>query len=157
MTFDVFVEIPRGSRNKYEHDKEAGVIRLDRVLFSPMHYPTDYGYVVNTLADDGDPLDAMVLLWEPTFPGCVITCRALGVLNMSDEKGRDQKILCLPVSDPFWKDTQELEQAPQHLLKEISHFFEVYKTLEKKKVTVEGWEPRTVAESLIIKAQQAYK
>jgi inorganic pyrophosphatase len=157
MNIDVLIEIPKGSRNKYEYDKEKGIFRLDRVMFSPVHYPTDYGYMIDTLADDGDPLDALVLIWEPTFPGCVIQVRPIGVLQMSDEKGTDQKILCVPTVDPLWRDVQELDQVPQHLLKEIEHFFAIYKTLELKRTLVEGWQPRPVAEEIVRYTQEKFK
>jgi len=157
MIVEVLIEIPKGSRNKYEYDKERGFFRLDRVIFSPVHYPTDYGYLPNTLADDGDPLDALVLIWEPTFPGCLVQARPIGMLQMSDEKGTDEKILCVPVADPFWREVQDLEQVPQHLLKEIEHFFTIYKTLELKRTLVEGWESKAAALAVIDKAQKNYK
>jgi inorganic pyrophosphatase len=138
-TVEVMIEIPKGSRNKYEYDKLKGVIRFDRMLFSAVHYPSDYGFIVDTLAQDGDPLDALVLVWEPTFPGCLIEARPVGLFNMWDEKGRDEKILCVPVNDPLWNYIKSLGDAPPHLLKEIEHFFTVYKDLEEKKTGVEGW------------------
>jgi len=116
------VEIPKGSRNKYELDHDSGRIRLDRMLFSPVHYPTDYGFVPGTLAEDGDPLDAMVLLGEPTFPGCLIETRVVGMLDMADDKGRDQKLLVVPLTDPQWNHITALEQVAPHLLREIEHF-----------------------------------
>ncbi|GEN33744.1 MULTISPECIES: inorganic diphosphatase [Aneurinibacillus] len=146
---DVFVEIPAGSQNKYEFDKEAGVFRLDRVLFSPMHYPTEYGYLENTLALDGDPLDALVLTTFPTFPGCVISTRIIGVLIMSDDKGQDEKLLGVPVDDPRWNDVKSLDDIPAHITKEISHFFERYKDLENKETKIEGWEGPEKAAQLI--------
>lgn len=136
---DVLVEIPKGSRNKYEHDKKTGRIRLDRMLFSSVHYPTDYGYILHTLAGDGDPLDALVLLWEPTFPGCVVSVRPVGMFDMTDEKGPDEKILCVPTGDPMWSDVRSLDDVPKHLLKEIEEFFRVYKELEGKKTEILGW------------------
>jgi len=136
----VLVEIPKGSRNKYEMDHDSGRIRLDRMLFSPVHYPTDYGFVPGTLAEDGDPLDAMVLLGEPTFPGCLIETRIVGVLRMSDDQGRDEKLLVVPLSDPQWNHIHSLDQVAPHLLREIEHFFTVYKQLEDKTVEVDGWE-----------------
>jgi len=135
----VVVEIPKGSRNKYELDHETGRIRLDRMLFSPVHYPTDYGFVPDTLAEDGDPLDAMVLLGEPTFPGCEIQGRIVGMLDMADDKGPDQKLLVVPLTDPHWNYIHEIDQVPSHLLREIEHFFTVYKQLEDKTVEVFGW------------------
>jgi inorganic pyrophosphatase len=136
----VVVEIPKGSRNKYEMDHDSGRIRLDRMLFSPVHYPTDYGFVPDTLAEDGDPLDAMVLLGEPTFPGCLIETRIVGVLRMSDDQGRDEKLLVVPLTDPLWNHIHSLDQVAPHLLREIEHFFTVYKQLEDKTVEVDGWE-----------------
>jgi inorganic pyrophosphatase len=135
----VVVEIPKGSRNKYELDHETGRIRLDRMLFSPVHYPTDYGFVPDTLAEDGDPLDALVLLGEPTFPGCEIKARIVGMLDMADDAGRDQKLLVVPLTDPHWNHIHRIDQVPSQLLREIEHFFSVYKTLEDKTVETFGW------------------
>jgi inorganic pyrophosphatase len=135
----VKVEIPKGSRNKYEYDPELGAIKLDRMLFSAVHYPSDYGYILDTLAKDGDPLDALVLLWEPTFPGCLIEARPLGVFRMWDEKGQDDKVLCVPLGDPMWNHLESLKDVPPQLLREIEHFFTVYKDLEEKKTGVDGW------------------
>lgn len=157
MQIDVFIEIPKGSRNKYEYDKERKVIRFDRMLFSAVHYPSDYGYIPETLALDSDPLDALVLVWEPTFPGCMITAKPVGVFHMTDEKGKDEKILCVPVRDPLWNHIEQLEDVPPHLLKEIEHFFTVYKDLEKKKVSVEGWGDRENAIEIINAAIERYK
>ena len=136
----VVVEIPKGSRNKYELDHKTGRIRLDRMLFSPVHYPTDYGFVPDTLAEDGDPLDALVLLGEPTFPGCLIETRVVGMLRMADDKGKDEKLLVVPLTDPQWNHITALDQVAPHLLREIEHFFTVYKQLEDKTVEVYGWE-----------------
>lgn len=155
-TITVMVEIPKGSRNKYEYDKEKGIIRFDRMLFSAMHYPSDYGFIPNTLALDGDPLDALVLVWEPTFPGCVIEARPVGVFKMWDEKGLDEKILCVPVRDPLWNHIHTLSDVPPHLLKEIEHFFAVYKDLEEKKTGVEGWQDLDAALQIINEARQRY-
>lgn len=157
LTVDVFVEIPKGSRNKYEFDKKRGSIRFDRMLFSAVHYPSDYGYIVDTLADDGDPLDALVLLWEPTFPGCLIEARPVGLFKMWDEKGADEKILCVPIYDPMWNQIQSLDGVPSHLLHEIEHFFQIYKELEKKKTGIEGWSGRFEAIDVIKKAQKRFK
>jgi inorganic pyrophosphatase len=153
---DVFVEIPAGSQNKYEFDKDAGVFRLDRVLFSPMHYPTEYGYLENTLALDGDPLDALVLTTFPTFPGCVISTRIIGVLIMSDDKGQDEKLLGVPVDDPRWNDVKSLDDIPAHITKEIAHFFERYKDLENKETKIEGWEGPEKAARLIEECRNRY-
>ncbi len=152
----VMVEIPKGSRNKYEYDKERGVIKFDRMLFSSMHYPSDYGFIPNTLALDGDPLDALVLVWESTFPGCIIEARPVGVFKMWDEKGLDEKILCVPIHDPLWNYIHSLADVPPHLLKEIEHFFAVYKELEEKKTGIEGWQDVDAARQIIAQARERY-
>lgn len=146
---DAVIEIPTGSQNKYEYDEKRGRFVLDRVLFSPMHYPAEYGYLDQTLALDGDPLDILVLTTFPTFPGCVIESRVIGVLIMSDDKGEDEKLLGVPVEDPRWKDIHSLDDIPQHRLKEIAHFFQVYKDLENKQTTIKGWEGPDKAAQLI--------
>lgn len=156
FTLDVFVEIPKGSRNKYEYDFEKKRIRYDRMIFSSMFYPSDYGFFPETLGEDGDPLDALVLVSEPTFPGCVIEVSPIGLFKMFDEKGPDDKILCVPVSDPIWNKVTELEEVNLHLKKEIEHFFQVYKDLEKKKVGIEGWHGKADAIDAIHRARQAY-
>ncbi len=138
MEFDVTIEIPRGTRNKYEVDHETGRIRLDRFLFTAMSYPSDYGYIEDTLGEDGDPLDAMVLLTQPTFPGCVVRARAVGVFRMVDEAGGDDKILCVPAGDPRQDDIQDISDVNEFLQKEIQHFFETYKALEPGKSVEEG-------------------
>lgn len=153
---DVFVEIPKGSRNKYEWDPRTGRFTLDRMLFSAVHYPGDYGFLPYTWADDGDPLDAMVLLSEPTFPGCVIAARAVGVFFMSDEKGPDAKIVGVPDTDPRWQHVHELADIPAHLVDEVGHFFSIYKDLEGKTVTVDGFGPREQAHAEIARAQAVY-
>lgn len=129
----MFVEIPRGSRNKYEYDHEAGVMRLDRRLFTATTYPADYGFVPQTLSGDGDPLDALVLVEDPTFPGCVVEGRPVGLLWMQDEAGPDAKIICVPSTEPRWKEVNDLRDLPEELLEEIKHFFDVYKALEPGK------------------------
>lgn len=139
MTFDVLIEIPKGSRNKYEYDFQLKKIRFDRMLFSSMMYPADYGFMPETLALDGDPLDVLVLVTEPTFPGCVMEVKPIGVFHMTDEKGPDEKIICVPVSDPIASKFEDLNELNPHLVLEIEHFFKVYKDLEKKKVAVGGW------------------
>lgn len=154
---NVMVEIPKGSRNKYEYDSRRKVIKFDRMLFSAMHYPSDYGFIVDTLAEDGDPLDALVLVWEPTFPGCMIEARPVGLFRMRDEKGPDAKILCIPLGDPLWNHIETLDDAPPHLLKEIEHFFRVYKDLEEKKTGIEGWEGLDAALKEIKEAQERFK
>ena len=148
LVVNAFIEIPAGSQNKYEYDKEKGVFVLDRVLYSPMHYPTEYGYLEGTLALDGDPLDILVLTTFPTFPGCVIESRVIGVLVMSDDKGQDEKLLGVPTQDPRWNDVKSLEDVPGHVLKEIAHFFERYKDLENKKTVIEGWKDADFAKQL---------
>lgn len=148
LIVDAFIEIPTGSQNKYEFDKEKGAFVLDRVLFSPMHYPAEYGYLKNTLALDGDPLDILVIASFPTFPGCVIESRVVGVLIMSDDKGQDEKLLAVPTSDPRFKDVSGLSDIPEHKLKEIAHFFQVYKDLENKKTIIEGWKDADDAKAL---------
>jgi len=140
VEFDVVIEIPKGQRNKYEMDHETGRIRLDRLLFTSTRYPADYGFIEHTLAEDGDPLDALVLLEEPTFPGCLIKCRALGMFRMRDEKGRDYKVLCVPATDPRVANLRDITDVSEFDLLEIQHFFEVYKALEPgKQVEASTW------------------
>jgi inorganic pyrophosphatase len=154
MDVDVVIEIPKGSRNKYEMDHETGRIWLDRMLFTATVYPADYGFVESTLGEDGDPLDAMVLLDEPTFPGCHIRGRTVAAFVMADEKGRDVKILTVPTTDPRWSHIQDLGDLAPFLLEEIAHFFEVYKSLEPGKQTlVEGWRDARSAEEEVRAAQ----
>jgi inorganic pyrophosphatase len=141
----VFVEIPSGARNKYEWDDELGGIVLDRRLFTSMSYPADYGFIEGTLADDGDPLDALVLVGEPTFPGCRIRVRVVGVFHMSDEKGADEKVICVPLRDPFWMHLRDIDDVPAELRNEIEHFFQVYKDLEGKKTETRGFGDRAEA------------
>jgi inorganic pyrophosphatase len=150
MQFDVVIEIPKGQRNKYELDHESGRIRLDRMLFTSTRYPSDYGFIDHTLADDGDPLDALVLLEEPTFPGCLILCRAIGMFRMRDEKGADDKVLCVPATDPRMMHYADIEDVAEFDLLEIQHFFQVYKALEPGKA-VQGfrWVGRDEAEAEI--------
>lgn len=138
-SFDVLIEIPKGSRNKYEYDFELKKLRYDRMIFSSMHYPADYGFIPETLALDSDPLDVLVLVTESTFPGCVMEVKPIGVFHMADEKGPDEKIICVPVSDPIWNKLNDLVDMNPHQKKEIEHFFQVYKDLEQKKVDVGGW------------------
>jgi len=157
LIVDVLVEINKGSRNKYEYDKEHGMIRFDRMLFSAVHYPSDYGFILNTLAGDGDPLDALVLVWEPTFPGCLIEAKPVGLFKMWDEKGPDEKILCVPIADPMWNEIESLDQVPSHLLREIEHFFKIYKELEEKKTGVDGWAGRDEAIQVIRESQTRFK
>ncbi|MGQ0845657.1 MAG: inorganic diphosphatase [Sporichthyaceae bacterium] len=150
LVFDVTIEIPKGQRNKYEVDHVSGRIRLDRMLFTSTRYPADYGFVEDTLGEDGDPLDALVLLEEPTFPGCLIACRAVGMFRMTDEKGGDDKVLCVPANDPRMEHIRDIHHLPEFERLEIQHFFEVYKDLEPGK-SVEGatWVDRQAAEKEI--------
>ncbi len=148
-SFDVLIEIPKGSRNKYEYDFDIKRMRYDRMIFSSMMYPADYGFVPETLALDGDPLDVLVLVTEPTFPGCVIEVKPIGVFHMADEKGPDEKIICVPISDPIASKISDLNQLNPHLIKEIEHFFQVYKDLEEKKVDVGGWGNAIEAKEII--------
>ena len=136
----VVVEVPKGSRNKYEYDKKTKRIKLDRVLFSAVHYPADYGFIIDTLAEDGDEVDILVLIDEPTFPGCLIEAKPIGVLKMRDEKGTDNKILAVPLKDPRWHHIGDVHEVPPHLLTEIENFFLTYKKLETKVVASEGWQ-----------------
>ncbi len=156
MTFDAIIEIPRGSRNKYEMDHETGMIRFDRVLFSPMQYPADYGFVPNTLGLDGDPIDVLVFLTEPTVPGCIIEVKTIGVLNMSDDKGQDEKLICVPVADPTWNQLENIEDMNPHTLKAVEHFFKVYKDLENKTCIVEGYGDKANAERLLEEARARF-
>lgn len=153
---DVLVEVPMGSRNKYEFDHDFGRFRLDRMLFSAVRYPGDYGYIPETLAEDGDELDALVILGEPTFPGCLITGRVVGVMHMVDEKGPDAKILTVPDTDPRWKHIDDLPDVPDHLRDEILHFFSIYKDLEEKKVRVDGWDGRAEALREVAESRDRY-
>ncbi len=157
VEFDVTVEIPKGQRNKYEVDHATGRIRLDRTLFTSTQYPADYGFVEDTLGQDGDPLDALVLLTEPTFPGCVIACRAIGMFRMTDEAGGDDKVLCVPANDPRQEHLRDIHHMPEFDRLEIQHFFEVYKDLEPGK-SVEGasWVGRADAEREIVASQRRH-
>ena len=158
MLCEVVIEIPRGSRNKYEADHETGAVWLDRLLFTATFYPTDYGFFPHTLAEDGDPLDAMVVLEEPTFPGCHIRARPIGVFWMSDEKGPDAKVLAVPATDPRWGHVEDIDDLPSHLLDEIAHFFDVYKELEPGKLTeTSEWSGREEAERAVREAQERYR
>lgn len=152
-----FIEIPKGSSNKYEYNKEYKVFELDRALFSPMFYPTDYGYIPDTLAEDGDPIDIMVLLAHPTFPGCLITARVIGMFMMEDEKGKDEKIIAVPLNDPRFEDMKSIDDMGSHLRKEFEHFFKEYKRLEGKEVIVGGWAGIDEAIKAIERSKEAYK
>jgi inorganic pyrophosphatase len=139
------IEIPSGSRNKYELDKITGQLKLDRVLYSAVQYPGDYGFIPGTLAEDGDPLDVLVLINEPTFPGCLITVRPVGVLHMLDRGDPDEKILAVPSEDPYHQEYFDIADLPQHYLREVQHFFSVYKDLEGKRVEMGEWDKSVAA------------
>ena len=157
MDVEVTVEIPKGQRNKYEVDHATGRIRLDRMLFTSTRYPSDYGFIEDTLADDGDPLDALVLLEEPTFPGCLITCRVIGVFGMRDEMGLDDKVLCVPATDPRMAHLKDITDVPAFDRLEIQHFFEVYKEIEPgKSVQGAAWADRAAAEAEVEESRKRF-
>lgn len=147
--FNTIIEIPRGSTNKYEVDPRTGMIRLDRVLYSPLYYPFDYGYIPQTRARDGDTLDVLVMISHPTFPGCIVEAKPLGVLLMKDDKGPDEKVICAATKDPRYDGLNSLDDLEAHLLREVTHFFEIYKELEEKTVDVIGWKGLAEAIELI--------
>lgn len=151
-----FIEIPKGSSNKYEYDHQNGEFVLDRVLYSPVHYPADYGFIPGTLAEDDDPLDILVLVSCPTFPGCTIRVRPIGALAMADDKGPDTKILSVPLVDPRLAQIDNLDQVGNHVLKEIEYFFSIYKDLEGKKVVTSGWQDAGYAWEIIDQSRKAY-
>jgi inorganic pyrophosphatase len=158
QAIDVVIEIPTGSRNKYEYDHEKHVIRLDRRLFTATTYPADYGFVPETLAGDGDPLDVLVLVTDPTFPGCLVRVRILGVFFMRDEAGVDAKLISVLEHDPQWDQATDIEDVPEHLRNEISHFFSIYKDLEPgKSVSVEGFNDRSAALRELEACRTAYR
>ena len=154
-TIEVLVEIPRGSRNKYEYDEKRGVLRLDRTLYSSVHYPTDYGYIPGTHADDGDHLDVLVIVEEPTMPGCHVDVRPIGVLRMRDDKGLDDKIIAVPVADPRFAQVREFADIAPHWQREIEQFFRTYKELQELAVDIYGWGDRTEAWRIIEAAKAA--
>ena len=154
---EVVVEIPRGSRNKYEYDEAAGVFRLDRVLASAVHYNFDYGFITDTRAGDGDHTDALLLIDEPTFPGCRVWARPIGGLEMRDDKGEDFKVLCVAVADPHQAHVETLDQVRPHRLVEIEHFFNTYKLLEEKEVDVVGWRDQDRAREVLLEDRERYK
>ncbi len=149
-----FIEIPKGSRNKYEYDENIERVVFDRFLSSSMVYPTDYGFLPGHLGEDGDPLDCLVLVSEPTFPGCVIPITPVALFKMRDEAGADDKVVCVPVRDPGWSTIKDLDDLPEQLQLEVEHFFNVYKNLEHKPVVTEGWHPLAAAEKTIAEARQ---
>ena len=150
------IEIPHEGINKYEYDKELHVFRLDRNLYSPVHYPGDYGFIPSTLGDDGDPLDCLVLVDAPSFPGCVMEVRPIGVLEMIDQGLGDEKILCVGKGNPRYKDVTDYSQIYPHMLREITHFFAIYKDLEGKSVEVRGWRDAECARATVVEAQQRF-
>jgi inorganic pyrophosphatase len=156
-TVDVLIEIPRGSRNKYEFDHQKGRIKLDRVLYSSVHYPTDYGLIPETLSLDGDELDALVMVEEPTFPGCLVTARPIGVLVMTDEKGEDSKILAVPINDPRFAHINRLDDVAGHWLREIENFFATYKYLQEIETDLKGWDDVESAWRIIEEARDLYR
>ncbi len=151
------VEIPKGTRNKVEYDPRYGVFRLDRVLYSAVYYPGDYGFIPQTLSEDGDALDILVFTTDPTFVGCVVMAQPIAVLVMSDEKGQDEKILAVPSHDPRFQEVNELHDMPHHHVREIEHFFAIYKELEGKPTAVSGWYSSQKAHQLILEAHERYK
>lgn len=153
----VVVEIPRGSRNKVEYDAALGAFRMDRVLYASVHYPGDYGFIPSTLAPDGDPLDVLVLVNEPTFPGCILPSRPVGILEMRDEKGQDEKILAVPLRDPRFEETDDLDDLPSHLLDEVRYFFDVYKELEGKPTATTGWRGAGRAREVVERDMGSYR
>ncbi len=157
MEFDVTIEIPKGQRNKYEVDHETGRLRLDRYLYTPMAYPTDYGFIENTLGEDGDPLDALVLLPQPVFPGVIVECRPVGMFRMVDEAGGDDKVLCVPAGDRRWDSIQDIGDVPAFELDAIKHFFVHYKDLEPGKyVEAADWVSRADAEAEVQRSLERF-
>ena len=154
---NVIVEIPKLSRVKYELDKDTGLIKYDRVLYSPMHYPANYGFVPQTLWEDGDPLDVLVLGDEPLVPGCIVEARPIGILDMIDGGEGDAKVLAVPTSDPRWKSTKDISDLEPHLLEEIKHFFTVYKDLQMKKVEVGNWKGKEEAIKAVEQSIELYQ
>jgi len=155
--FWAHIEIPKGSRNKYEYDHELHAIKLDRFLFSSMVYPTDYGFIPDTLSQDGDPLDVMVCVSEATFPGCLIAVKPIALFRMKDDKGIDDKVLAVPIEDPGWNKLETLEDISKQMQDEIHHFFSVYKDLEQKTVEVDGWYPREEALAEIERSRERHR
>lgn len=151
-----FIEIPKGSANKYEYDGKLGVFRLDRSLYSPVHYPGDYGFVPGTLAEDHDPLDVLVLVDIPSFTGCMIEVRPVGVLNMVDSSEQDQKIIAVPTRNPRYDQVHTMDQVFPHIRRELEHFFSIYKELEGKVATTQGWGGPREARRIIMEARQRY-
>lgn len=155
-TVRMVVEIPKNSTNKYEYDSALGVFKLDRALFSPIHYPGDYGFIPGTMSDDGDPADILTLVEEPSFPGCVIEVRPVAILDMIDSAAKDRKILAVPLHNPRYDQIRDMNDIPPHIRREIEHFFTVYKDLEGKKVVTQGWCGREDALLSVVSARQRY-
>ena len=151
------IEIPKDSVNKYEYDKQLHVFKLDRTLFSPVHYPGDYGFIPCTLGQDGDPLDVLVLVEAPSFPGCLIEVRPIGVLEMVDQGKKDEKILAVAQSDPLYKDVHDYSQVFSHKAKEIEHFFSIYKALEGKNTEMSGWADSDAARKIVMEGHKRFK
>ncbi len=156
-TINVVVEIPKGSRNKYELDKETGTYHLSRVLYSPMIYPGDYGFIPRSYYEDGDPLDAIVLINEPTFPGCIIEARPIAIFKMLDKGAPDDKVLCVPAHNPFFNHIQDVKDVPPHFLREVAHFFAVYKDLEGQRTVALGWEDASEAKTQVLHGVELYE
>ena len=144
-----FVEVPKGSRNKYEFNPESGELEFDRRLFAAVSFPTDYGFIPETAAGSGDPLDALICIDEPTFPGCVVRVKIIALFKMRDENGPDHKLLCVPLSDPAWSALDDVDDLPGNLKEEIAHFFDVYTQLEGQDVVIEGWGTRQEATEVL--------
>ncbi|WP_425539692.1 inorganic diphosphatase [Microaceticoccus formicicus] len=157
LIVDAIIEIPRGSSNKYEYDLERGYMKLDRALFSPMFYPADYGFVPETLSGDGDPIDILVLMNNPTFPGCLIESRVIGMFVMSDDKGKDEKLIAVPIHDPRYDEVHSLGDLSSHTEKEFEHFFKEYKRLEEKEVIIDGWFNVRDAKETLMESIERYK
>ncbi len=151
------IEIPRGQTNKYEYDKQLQVFRLDRNLYSPVHYPGDYGFIPSTLSEDGDPLDVLVLVDAPGFPGCVMTVRPIGILKMMDQGKADEKVLAVGINNPIYQNVRDYGEVYPHVLREIEHFFTIYKELEAKTTTIVGWEDAPRARDVITKCRALYE
>ncbi|MFN3322642.1 MAG: inorganic diphosphatase [Bryobacteraceae bacterium] len=152
----MIVEIPKNSSNKYEYDGKLGLFRLDRALYSPMHYPGDYGFIPGTLAEDGDPMDVLVLMQEPSFTGCLIEVRPVGILNMVDNQERDQKVLAVPTRNPRYDQIHTMDQIFSHVRREIEHFFAIYKELEGRVTKMQGWGGPREARKAIMDSRQRY-
>jgi len=150
------IEIPRGQTNKYEYDKQLHVFRLDRNLYSPVHYPGDYGFIPSTLSDDGDPLDVLVLVEAPSFPGCLMTVRPVGILEMVDQGKSDEKILAVGIHNPIYKEIRDYSQLYPHVLLEVEHFFSIYKELEAKTTRIVGWQDAKVAREKVSRCLERY-